>query len=1189
MKKILLVCFFWLFALAGFSQNQITEYEYWIDDDIANRTSVNLSSPSNNIAINELVDLSTVSDGLHSISIRFKDTNKVWSNTVNKLFTKREALAPSQSLHTLQYWFDNDLENEVTTTFASTDKLDHSDLIDLSALSNGMHLINYRVKNESNIWSCVVSKQIIKREALAASQKLNTIQYWFDNDIESAITSTFVATNQLDHSELIDLSASSNGMHLLNYRIKNEANIWSCVVSKQIIKREALAESQKLNTIQYWFDNNVESAITSTFAATNRLDHSELIDLSTLSGGMHLLNYRIKNEANIWSCVVSKQIIKRENNTQAHQLTTVQYWFDSNIENIVTTTIPASDKVDSKELIELSELPVGLHVINVRIKDESNIWSSVVTKQFIKRPIQQVAKLNQYRYWFNDDLTNLTTVTIDPTTVQFSLNEMVDVLSIPPGVDQTISYQFKDDQGNWSVPLSDTINRIAVVKASFTADNTENCGSLTVQFTNNSTDGESYLWDFGDGNTSTEIDPSYTYNTAGSYTVSLTSTNDTYSLSDVSSMADLITIHAIPVVNLGADIQICEGNDHTFSIADNFAQYFWNDASGTNEFTTAIAGDYSLRIVDLNGCEATDIANLSFFTAPTVDLGADIQICEGNEYTFSVADNFVQYFWNDVEGTNELIAATEGDYKLKVIDANGCEATDVANLSFHSAAIINLGDDVQICEGGSHTFSIPDNFEQYFWNDVEGTYQFSTEVTGEYTLRVIDINGCEASDVVNLLVNPTPNIDLGEDILICEGNSHTFSVEDNFAQYFWNDLESTNEIIATTEGNYSLRVIDNNGCEATDNVSLTISSISINLGQDAQICEGGAYSLSVPDNFTQYFWNDVEGTNQFSATEEGTYTLRVINANGCEATDEVHLTVFPASTIELGDNVIACEGSEHTFSVTDNFAQYFWNNVEGTNEFLTSTEGTYTLRVIDNNGCDATDDVNFSFHTTPSVDLGNDINICEGSEHTFSVADNFAQYFWNDVEGTNEIIADTEGNYSLKVIDANGCEATDFVNLGLYETPETPIVSYANGILSSTVESEYQWYLNNQTLSGFTAQQFTPEQDGNYSVEVWSEFGCKSSQSESVEVILVGIADLLKENMSIYPNPTKGKLVIDLRNNFNNVSTLQLNLLDSSGKLILCKKLEPITTLDLSSYPSGLYFIHFINLNEAVSFKIVKQ
>ena len=111
MKKILLVCFFWLFALAGFSQNQITEYEYWIDDDIANRTSVNLSSPSNNIAINELVDLSTVSDGLHSISIRFKDTNKVWSNTVNKLFTKREALAPSQSLHTLQYWFDNDLEN----------------------------------------------------------------------------------------------------------------------------------------------------------------------------------------------------------------------------------------------------------------------------------------------------------------------------------------------------------------------------------------------------------------------------------------------------------------------------------------------------------------------------------------------------------------------------------------------------------------------------------------------------------------------------------------------------------------------------------------------------------------------------------------------------------------------------------------------------------------------------------------------------------------------------------------------------------------------------------------------------------------------------------------------------------------------------------------------------------------------
>ncbi|WP_283242724.1 PKD domain-containing protein [Marinifilum caeruleilacunae] len=1050
MRKILYLCILWLVTLPLMAQNQISEYEYWMDEDIANRQLVVLSSATSQVNISELLDINALNDGLHSIAIRFKDENNAWSSVVEKQFVKRTANTSSHQLSKIEYWFDNDIANAVTSNFAPTDQLDHSELIDLSALSNGLHLISYRIQDESKNWSSVVSKQFIIREASTSAQQLNTIQYWIDNDIENAVTNTFAASNQLNHSELIDLADLSDGVHLLSYRIKAESNSWSSVVSKQFIKREAIASAQQLNTIQYWFDNDIDNAVTNSFAATDQLNHSELIDVSGLSDGVHLLSYRIKAESNMWSSVVSEQFVKREENTQAHQLTKVQYWFDNDLENAVSINIASSDRLDMNELIDLSDLSDGLHTIHTRVMDESHIWSIVVSKQFVKRPKQIAAKLNQYRYWFNDDIANAKIVNIDPDAEKFSLNEQVDVLSIPPGADQSITYQFMDDQGKWTVPLSQTINRIAVVKAEFTADKTENCGPMSVQFTNNSSDGESYLWDFGDGHTSTEENPNHTYDTPGSYTVSLTTTNETYSLSDVSTMTDFISIHAIPSLDLGADIQICEGSEHTFSVADNYEQYFWNDASGTNEFTSGIAGDYTLRVVDVNGCEATDVVNLSFFTAPTVDLGVDIQICQGNEHTFSVADEFAQYFWNDVEGSNELIADAEGDYTLRVVDANGCEATDVVNLSFFTA----------------------------------------------------------------------PTVDLGADIQICQGNEHTFSVTDDFAQYFWNDVEGSNELIADTEGDYTLRVVD---------------------------------------------------------------------ANGCEATDVVNLSFFTAPTVDLGADIQICQGNEHTFSVTDEFVQYFWNDVEGSNELIADAEGDYTLRVIDANGCEATDLANLSFFAAPIVDLGEDQTACNGEEVILSVEDNHNKYFWNNTEGSSQITVTATGEYQLRVVDNNGCEASDAVTVTFYDLPQQPVVSYEDGILASTYEEEYQWYLNDDILSGYTSQEFTPEQSGNYSVEVWNQYGCKSARSENVEVILVGIEDLIKENISIYPNPTKGKVVIDLSQNFDYRTNIQLKLFNASGQLLIQQNLHPITTIDLSSYSAGLYFIHFLNQGEIVSFKIIKQ
>jgi hypothetical protein len=251
--------------------------------------------------------------------------------------------------------------------------------------------------------------------------------------------------------------------------------------------------------------------------------------------------------------------------------------------------------------------------------------------------------------------------------------------------------------------------------------------------------------------------------------------------------------------------------------------------------------------------------------------------------------------------------------------------------------------------------------------------------------------------------------------------------------------------------------------------------------------------------------------------------------------------------------------------------------------------GDYQLRVVDNNGCEASDAVTVTFLDAPNINLGDDVDVCEGDNFSFTVSDQYTQYFWNNVEGNNTFDVTSSGTYTLKVVADNGCSTTDDANVTFRDLPETPVVSYNDGVLSSTYAEEYQWYLNNEILNGKTSQDFTPDQDGNYSVEVWSEYGCKSQKSETVEVILVGIEDLIKENISVYPNPTKGKVVIDLSKNFDYKTDIQLNLYDANGKLIIQHKLNPITTLDLSNCSAGLYFIHFITKNETVNFKIIKQ
>ncbi|MDQ2180892.1 hypothetical protein, partial [Marinifilum sp. D714] len=106
-----------------------------------------------------------------------------------------------------------------------------------------------------------------------------------------------------------------------------------------------------------------------------------------------------------------------------------------------------------------------------------------------------------------------------------------------------------------------------------------------------------------------------------------------------------------------------------------------------------------------------------------------------------------------------------------------------------------------------------------------------------------------------------------------------------------------------------------------------------------------------------------------------------------------------------------------------------------TQTITVNTSGNYSVVVTDANGCSATDDVNVTIHPNPVVNLGLDQETCAGGTITLDAGNPGATYLWLNGETTQDITVSTSGNYSVVVTDANGCSATDDVNVTVHPNP----------------------------------------------------------------------------------------------------------------------------------------------------------
>jgi PKD repeat protein len=182
--------------------------------------------------------------------------------------------------------------------------------------------------------------------------------------------------------------------------------------------------------------------------------------------------------------------------------------------------------------------------------------------------------------------------------------------------------------------------------ASFTASEIAICAGESIVFNDASTGSPSlWTWDFGDGESSNDQNPSHVYSNAGQFNVSLTASNSEGS--DTQEQLSLITVNALPTVTIQSselDNTICiEGNESIALTVDPVGAVLSGSALIGNVFDPSVEGSYTITatFVDANGCQGTASVTLiaedcGLSLASEVNLSAPIVKPNPNTGIFSV-------------------------------------------------------------------------------------------------------------------------------------------------------------------------------------------------------------------------------------------------------------------------------------------------------------------------------------------------------------------------------------------------------------------------------------------------------------------------------------------------------------------------------------------------------------------------
>ncbi|GAB4130848.1 MAG: hypothetical protein Fur0041_00520 [Bacteroidia bacterium] len=381
----------------------------------------------------------------------------------------------------------------------------------------------------------------------------------------------------------------------------------------------------------------------------------------------------------------------------------------------------------------------------------------------------------------------------------------------------TISVVATNSCGN-STPRTFTLTINPTPTVTATTANSAICagGSTTLTAGGAST----YTWNPGNlSGTSVTVSPSS--NTT--YTVTGTSAAGCTNTATVA-----VAVNALPVVTASAMAgTICDGQTDML-MSSGATSYTWNPGNLSGASVTVSPNTtttYTVTGTDANGCVNTASVTLNVNALPTVTASAvSGAICIGSNDTLN-ASGAVSYVWSSGGNAAQEIVAPTGatTYTVTGTDANGCVNTATVQVLVNALPVVTLGNDVNQC-GGTVTLDAQNFGSTFAWSTGGSAQTEVVSTSGQYSVLVTDANGCSNSDTINVTINSLLTVNLGADTTQC-GGSVTLDAQNQGALYLWSDNSSSQTLVASASGTYYVTVTDQNGCQGSDTINVTINTL----------------------------------------------------------------------------------------------------------------------------------------------------------------------------------------------------------------------------------------------------------------------------------------------------------------------------------------------------------------------------
>lgn len=519
----------------------------------------------------------------------------------------------------------------------------------------------------------------------------------------------------------------------------------------------------------------------------------------------------------------------------------------------------------------------------------------------------------------------------------------------------------------------------------------------------------SWQWDFGDGTTSTQINPVHRYTTSGPKNIKLIIT-DINGCQD--STTKTINVNPLPIVDLGADLDKCPNEYLQLNATSpNIINYNWfpgtaliGNGTPTPRTFTPVSTTYIVAATDTSGCRGLDTINVNVHPFLPGVIGFDSKCFGINEgralagiqgtapYEFRWLNSSGQIMRNAVNvpvGADSISNLAPGNYTVFITDANGCDTTLAFTIDQPAAPLLATPDTITdiLCNGdstGGFTVMSTGGTPGYSYSFNGGPYGSQTVYTGlpagTHFVFVEDANGCRTSMSVTLSEPPALVASVGQQRDIpCEGDSSGYLVINGTGgrtNYMYSlnggPFGLGNTFTNLSAGTYQVLLEDANGCIDSLTSTLTSSPIlDVNLINQIDVnCFGdntGVLSVQGIGGNPGYRYSldgvNFQASNTFSNLSAGNYQIIILDDSTCQDTSALFTIQepIPLAVLDTAQSNVDCNGNNtgNVRLMGSGGNPGYTYSIDGINFqpnpfFVGLAAGNYTVTIQDDSSCTST-------------------------------------------------------------------------------------------------------------------------------------------------------------------------------------------------------------------------------------------